>query len=255
MLTSERFAPEGKIHSVQSTPIRNLLQTCSEKEQMLAIVCHDMKNPLCVVQLEAQILLKVAEQQCKNILSEEVKNHANRILKTTDRLKTLIMDLIDKSKSEEGPFSLKKTDYDLTQLIEEVIEMNRPCIREKKLSINTFLPQTWFVHSDKNKIFQVLSNILSNAIKFTPMNGSIDVAINESGTDSIVSISDSGPGIKKTEIDFIFEKYWAGTCDKGCETGLGLFICKKIIEAHGGKIIAENVGSNGARLSFTLPQK
>ena len=246
MVPTEDFIP--------SEPIPNHSQTWADKEQMLAIVCHDMKNPLCIIQLEAQMLLKVAEQHCMNLFSEEVKNQANRILKTTDRLKTLIVDLIDKNKSEEGIFDLHKIDCDLSQLLQELIEANRPLVREKNLSIQTFLPEKYFVSVDKNRIFQVLSNILSNAIKFTPINGSIQVAIKKSGNVSIVSISDTGPGIKNSEIDFIFEKYWAGSCDGQSETGLGLFICKKIIEAHGGSIRAENVVGKGARFCFSLPQ-
>ena len=246
MVPTEDFIP--------SEPIPNHSQTWADKEQMLAIVCHDMKNPLCIIQLEAQMLLKVAEQHCMNLFSEEVKNQANRILKTTDRLKTLIVDLIDKNKSEEGLFALHKMDCDLSQLFQEVIEANRPLIREKNLSIQTFLPEKYFVFLDKNRIFQVLSNILSNAIKFTPINGSIEVAIKKSGNVSIVSISDTGRGIKNSEIDFVFEKYWTGSCEGQSETGLGLFICKKIIEAHGGSIQAENVVGKGARFCFSLPQ-
>ena len=238
---------------IQSRPIPNLQQTCADREQMLAIVCHDMKNPLCVIQLEAQILLKMAEQHCKNLLSEEVKNQANRILKTTDRLKTLIVDLVDKNKFEDGLFSLHKMDCDLSELFEEVLEANRPLVREKNISVHTFLPKKYFVYLDKNKIFQVLSNMFSNAIKFTPMNGSIEVAIKKSGNNSIVSVSDTGAGIKTSEIDFVFEKYWTGTNEGQSETGLGLFICKKIVEAHGGSIRAENVDGNGARFCFSLP--
>jgi signal transduction histidine kinase len=246
MVPTEDFIP--------SKPISNPIQSCAERDQMLAIVCHDMKNPLCVIQLEAQMLLKVAEQHCMNLLSEEVKNQANRILKTTDRLKTLIVDLIDKNKSDQGLFTLHKMDCDLSELFEEVIEANRPLTREKNLSIQTFLPEKYCVYLDKNKIFQVLSNLFSNAIKFTPINGSIEVAIKKSGNVSIVSISDTGPGIKNSEIDFVFEKYWAGSCEGQSETGLGLYICKKIVEAHGGSIKAENVIGNGARFCFSLPQ-
>ena len=127
MVPTEDFIP--------SEPIPNHSQTWANREQMLAIVCHDMKNPLCIIQLEAQMLLKVAEQHCMNLFSEEVKNQANRILKTTDRLKTLIVDLIDKNKSEEGLFTLHKMDCDLSQLFQEVIEANRPLVKEKNLSI------------------------------------------------------------------------------------------------------------------------
>lgn len=246
MVPTEDFIP--------SKPIPNPMQSCAEREQMLAIVCHDMKNPLCVIQLEAQMLLKVAEQHCMNLLSEEVRNQANRILKTTDRLKTLIVDLIDKNKSEQGLFSLHKMDCDLAQLFEEVIESNLPLVREKNLSIHTFFSEKYFLSLDKNKIFQVLSNIFSNAIKFTPANGSIEVMIKKSGNDSIVSVSDTGPGIKDSEIDFIFEKYWTGIDEGQSGTGLGLFICKQIVEAHGGSIQAANVNGNGARFCFTLPQ-
>jgi signal transduction histidine kinase len=222
------------------------------REQMLAIVSHDIKNPLSAIQLEAQMLLRVADRHAKSLLSEDVKIQANRILKTTERLKGLIADLLDKNKCEDGLTSLNKTECDISKIFKEVYDSNQLLIRQKEIIIRTSFPKEVQLLLDKNKMFQVLTNLLSNAIKFTPVNGTILLAIEESEKDFIFSISDNGPGLNPSELNLVFEKYWTGSSCGG--TGLGLFICKTIIEAHGGHIGVENLPVCGSRFWFSIPK-
>ena len=223
------------------------------REQMLAIVSHDIKNPLSAIQLEAQMLLKVADRPDKN-LSEEVKIQARRILKTTDRLKGIIVDLLDKNKSEDGLSSLTKSECDISKIYQEVFDSNRLLINQKELVVSTKFPSEVYLQLDKNKMFQVLSNLLANAIKFTPTGGSINLAIEEAEQDFIFSVSDSGPGLLPTELNLVFEKYWTGGVPGRSGTGLGLFICKTIIEAHGGHISVDNLLNSGSRFWFSIPK-
>lgn len=224
------------------------------REQMLAIVSHDIKNPLSAIQLEAQMLLKVAERPDKNLLSEEVKIQAKRILKTTDRLKGLIVDLLDKNKSEDGLASLTKSTCDISKIFQEVFDSNRLLINQKEIVVSTKFPSDVYLQLDKNKMFQVLTNLLVNAIKFTPVGGSINLAIEESQHDFIFSVSDSGPGLRPTELNMVFEKYWTGGVPGRSGTGLGLFICKTIIEAHGGHINVDNLSNSGSHFWFSIPK-
>lgn len=225
------------------------------KEQMLAIVSHDIKNPLSAIQLEAQMLLRAAERSPKSLLAEEVKIQSNRILKTTERLKILISDLLDKNKSENSLRNLKKDYVDAGRLLQEVVDTIRPHIQEQDILLKLSLPSqgTW-AFIDRNKMFQVFSNLLNNAIKFTPTKGMIHLLLEEVEHELIFNVIDSGPGLSETELPCIFEKYWSGTnaCCPG--TGLGLFICKTVIEAHGGYITVENVPDGGAKFSFSIPK-
>lgn len=225
------------------------------KEQMLAIVSHDIKNPLSAIQLEAQMLLRAVERSPKSLLSEEVKIQTNRILKTTERLKILISDLLDKNKSENSLKNLKKEYVDAGKLLQEVVDSVRPHLQEKDILLKLSLPTkgSWAL-IDRNKMFQVFSNLLNNAIKFTPPKGMIHLLMEEVEHELIFRVVDSGPGVGEMELPCIFEKYWSGSNAYCPGTGLGLFICKTVIEAHGGYITVENVPEGGAQFYFSIPK-
>lgn len=256
----ERLAPvvkrilrehETKDKEARAQKIAN--EAFAAKEQMLAIVSHDIKNPLSAIQLEAQMLLRAVARSGKSILAEEVKIQANRILKTTDRMKVLISDLLDKNKSANGLTQISKHNVSVTRLIQDVLDSIRPLIQEKEILIRSSIPHGFHISLDRNKMFQVFCNLVTNAIKFTPAGGTIQISMEEEELEYVFSVDDSGPGLKDHDIHHVFEKYWsAGTPDSG--TGLGLFICKTIVEAHGGQIFVENLPGNGARFRFTVPK-
>lgn len=250
----KRILRESEIKEKEVKANKITHQAYAAREQMLAIVTHDIKNPLSAIQLEAQMLLKVADRHGKNVLAEEVKIQANRILKTTDRLKGLIADLLDKNKTEDGLSSLKKTEVDIAKMFQDVFDTNRPLIKQKNINIRTTFLHNVQLQLDKNKMFQVLTNLLSNAIKFSPISGTIQLSIEESENDFIFSVSDNGPGLKASELNLVFEKYWTGGVIGRSGTGLGLFICKTIVEAHGGHIGVDNLIGGGSRFWFSVPK-
>lgn len=229
-------------------------EALAAKEQMLAIVSHDIKNPLSAIQLEAQMLLRAVDRSVKSLLSEEVKIQAGRILKTTERMKILISDLLDKNKSENSLAHLFKSTVEPGRLILDVVDATRPLLSEKNISLHTNLEESVFLSLDRNKMYQVFSNLLNNAIKFTPQDGGISISMEECKHEYLFSVEDSGPGLKDMELQKVFEKYWTGKSTDCAGTGLGLFICKTIIEAHGGHIFVENSPGKGARFRFTLPK-
>lgn len=228
-------------------------EALAAKEQMLAVVSHDIKNPLFAIQLEAQMLLRAVDRNGKSLLGEEVKIQANRILKTTERMKLLIQDLLDKNKSEHSLANLNRENVDVIKILHDVLESFRPLLQEKELHFKTdFHSAELILHVDRNRMFQVFSNLLNNAIKFSPQKGVISIALEDHEHDCQFSIYDSGPGLSDTKR--VFEKYWSGEGESP-GTGLGLFICKTIIEAHGGMISVENSESGGAIFRFNLPKK
>lgn len=223
------------------------------REQMLAIVSHDIKNPLAAIQLEAQMLLRSAERDGKSLLSEEVKIQARRILKTTDRLKSLVSDLLDSTRTENGLTKLKKEIHEARKLIHEAIELIRPLAQEKSINLIVNLHSEPHLSIDRNKITQVISNLLNNAIKFTPFQGRVEITFSESEFEYVFMIEDSGPGIADHFFKKVFEKYWSLNSPEG--TGLGLYICKTIVEAHAGTIsVSQGEKHLGACFKFTIPK-
>ncbi len=249
-----RVLQEGEIKEKEARMSKLADKAFAAREQMLAIVSHDIKNPLSVIQLEAQMLLKVAERNVKSVFSKDVQCQASRILKTTEKLKILIADLLDKNKTEDDLSCLKKTVCDVSVVFREVYDTNLPLLKQKTLSVNTTFPNGLMLNIDKNKMFQVLTNLLSNAIKFTPEGGRIHLGIEALEKEIIFSVSDSGPGINPSELSLVFDKYWTGCVIGKSGTGLGLFICKTIVEAHGGHILVENQRTSGSRFSFSIPK-
>ena len=254
LLVVKRILKEQETRNKEALIHHLATKALAAKEQMLAIVSHDIKNPLSAIQLEAQMLLKAADRSGKSLLAEEVKIQAKRILKTTDRMKILISDLLDKNKCENGLSQIKKANTHISKLIQDVLDSLRPLIQEKEILTKISLPPDLIGAVDRNKMFQVFSNLIMNAIKYTPAQGSIHVTAEENEHEIIFSLEDSGPGLRDAELKKVFEKYWTGNDVEGSGTGLGLFICKSIVEAHGGHIFVQNTPGRGACFRFNIPK-
>jgi signal transduction histidine kinase/ActR/RegA family two-component response regulator len=230
-------------------------QALASREQMLAIVSHDIKNPISAIQLEAQMLLRASDRSSESVLKNEVKTQANRILKTTERMKALISDLLDKSKSLNGLSDLHRDRLNVLKLLHDVLDGVKPLIEQKNIFLFISVPEDCTIYVDRNKMFQVFSNLINNSIKFTPDGGMIQVSLDERELCFIFAVEDNGSGINENDILNVFEKYWTGVPGDSSGTGLGLFICKTIIEAHGGKINVENIPHGGAKFYFTIPKE
>jgi signal transduction histidine kinase len=227
------------------------------KEEMIAIVYHDIKNPLAAIQLDAQMLEQLSYKTPDQETMEDLRLEARRILRTVNRLKNLVSDMLmqntmrQESTESNNSFIIKRQHQNPLNVLNEVLDSYRPLIKEKKIFIEKeVLQRRMQGYFDKERIFQVLSNLLGNALKFTPEGGRIKISLMEnSDGDNEFKIADSGPGLNSLEQDHLFEKFWTG----GTGTGLGLFICKTIVEAHGGEIKAESGPDKGAIFSFRIP--
>ncbi len=228
------------------------------REQMLAIVSHDIRNPLSSIQLNAQLLHRMAVSPAPDLdLGREVRAQTERILKAADRLKTLINDLLDQSAIEAGCFSVQKSDQNPVPVILEVMEIFQPLAAQKSISLQAHLSGNESrLPMDREKVIQVLSNLIGNAVKFSEPGGQIDVELHQSlkgnsPAEMVFSVQDKGPGLDPERAQKIFERFAKGKNSSG--TGLGLFIAKGIVEAHEGRIGVESVQGQGARFWFSLP--
>lgn len=226
----------------------------SHDNDALAIISHDLKNPLNAIRLDAQILLRNSKKPGNPSVQEDVKRYASRIIKTTDRLALLVSDLLENDKSENVLVSLTRTPVEAEKLLDEVIEVVSPIAKRNSLKVKKIIRgKIPLFLADKNKIFQVLLNLLSNALKFSHQHTSVQITLRSSDNKIFFSIEDSGPGIDPDVEKNLYDRYKAGN-RRGCGSGLGLYICKTIVEAHQGRITHRKADKgDGTVFEFFIP--
>jgi signal transduction histidine kinase len=219
------------------------------------VAAHELRTPI-------QPILGLSEVLCSKIKDTEQLSYLDVINKNAKRLLQLADDILDVTKIESQSLKLKKESFDLQELIMAVVNEHDEIIKKSDRNIKlAYVPKdergskSILVEADRGRISQVVSNLLSNAIKFTE-EGSVIVATEINDNDNknaiIVRVKDSGVGIDCDILPKLFAKFVSKSFQG---TGLGLFISKSIIEAHGGKIWAENNSDGkGATFSFTLPR-
>jgi len=224
------------------------------KSDFVANVSHELRTPLTAIKGAIDLLLR----EVAGPLNEKQTHYLARVRSNTHRLAGLINDVLDLSRIEEGKIDLQAERVSLAGLVHEVVETLKPLATEKEIVIRATIPESsLLVWADRDKITQILTNLIGNAVKFIPTAGRVTVSgIIIDGEWVRVSVADNGPGIPLEEKDRVFEKFYqvaeaGGAKPKG--TGLGLAISKALIELHGGKIWVESGLSLGSTFHFTLP--
>lgn len=224
------------------------------KSDFVSNVSHELRTPLTAIKGAVDLMLR----ELAGPLTEKQIHYLTRLRSNTQHLAGLINDLLDLSKIESGKIELKASRVALDALVHEVLETLRPIAAEKEIALDeTIYAPSILVWADRDKVNQVLMNLIGNAIKFTPIQGRVTVSASRNGEGNVqVSVSDTGPGIPPDESENIFEKFYQiteaeGTKPKG--TGLGLAICKSLVALHGGKIWVESKPTGGSIFCFTLP--
>lgn len=224
------------------------------KSDFVSNVSHELRTPLTAIKGAVDLVLR----EVAGPLTEKQAHYLTRVRSNTQYLAGLINDLLDLSKIESGKIEVKSSRVSLGGLVYEVMETLRPVAAEKKVTLEATLAEpSILIWADRDKINQVLINLIGNAIKFTGAQGKVTVSAARNGNESIqVSVSDTGPGIATEEAEKIFDRFYqikenSGSKPKG--TGLGLAICKALVELHGGKIWVESNGHHGCTFFFALP--
>lgn len=219
-----------------------------------AMIAHDLRSPLSNSIAMCEMLLG----ELFGALNEEQKKWIAKIETGSRNLVILVSDFLDLSKLEAGRLDLRRQPVDLMDLIGTAVENCMAIARNKRISLRSVIdPDLPQIHADPRRIDQVLNNLLSNAAKFTPEGGKIEVRARRDKHSGIrVQVSDDGVGISADEMGSLFQKYCqtsSGMYSKHNGTGLGLVVCKMIVEAHGGKIWAESEEGKGSTFTFVLP--
>ncbi len=220
------------------------------RDEFLAIVAHDLRNPLNGIHLRTSLLLRKSDE----IASGELREQLEQITVLARRMNALIADLLDVVAIDTGHLRIERSPHDPMKIVRGAIESAGPTCTEERLVLTVAAPEGCPpVSCDLNRVLQVLGNLLTNAIKFTPEGGTIAVEVTPLEREVRFSIADSGPGISDGSRGHVFERYWrGGEGNVAGGVGLGLFIAKGIVEGHGGRIWLESEIGNGSRFSFTL---
>jgi len=222
-----------------------------EKSAFVSNVSHEFKNPLNVIKGSLSSMI----EGVTGTINSQQKEMLELGKKTVDRLIRLVRDLLDLSKIEAGKMEIKKEEVDIVSLADEVLTFYEREISKKEILLKKEIPQDiGLILADKDKLVGVITNLLNNAVKYTPAGGKISVGLEGTEREVRFEISDTGPGIPKESYEKIFNKFERITAEKMEGTGLGLPITKDIIELHKGKIWVESGHGKGSKFIFTLPR-
>ncbi len=235
----------------KNSQLEKLVKT---RDKYLGMAAHDLRNPLGALSNMCVILL----DEDTGPLNDTQRELIELVQETADHMLTLVEDMLDISKIESGNLSLNFEKPDMIQLVNRSVSLNYHLSRKKNITIITEYPPTpVIVRADSKKILQVLDNLISNAIKFSNAGSEVRVEVDSADSHVEVSVIDLGKGIPEKEMKQLFSPFpKISVTSTGGEksTGLGLAICKKIVEGHNGRIGAESEEGKGSRFYFTLPK-
>ncbi len=234
-----------------------LLELEKVRDGLFHMIVHDLRNPLTAISTYLQLSAMDAENP-----SEPQQPRLHRCLFFCHELERMIQNLLDTSKMEEGKMQLNREAVDLSQMVEEVLERFTPTLEERKIALsfsgNGDIPK---ISLDRSILKRVISNLVDNAIRYTPKGGTIAVSLDLAPLEEALclSIKDSGPGLPAEYHQKIFDKFEQVTLkkdgDRAGSSGLGLTFCKMAVEAHGGKIWVESEGlGKGCNFRVHLPK-
>jgi signal transduction histidine kinase len=227
------------------------------KDDFVSSVSHELRSPLSAISGYVELLTSKPLEQ---IVPEKRQKAFNIIQESTSRLTQFINDILDVAKLKSGRVEIRKSPFNIKHASEEIFGLFAPLFDKKKIQSFVYIDASVpVIPADEEKLKQVITNLVSNALKFTPEGGAISISVQDDGEKLIASVSDTGIGIPKEYLGTIFERFKQvpGTREKigGPKgTGLGLAIAKGVVEAHGGKIWAESEPGKGSTFRFTLPK-
>ncbi|MDB5971694.1 MAG: His Kinase (Phospho-acceptor) protein [Hydrocarboniphaga sp.] len=230
---------------------QELARALQVRDDVLAVVSHDLRDPLNVVAMAGSMLQQIGTE--KN--EPQTLEIAGMLQRSVERMQRMIADLLDMATLRSGRLSIQTRRGEVAGLLGEAVAAWQPAAQKKRIDLRCEMPQdNGDLQFDRQRMLQVFSNLIGNAIKFCDTGASIVVSALVERDSVRFSVVDTGPGIKDGDLDKLFDPYWSGGREARGGTGLGLYITRGIVEAHGGRIWAENRGDGGAALRFVLPK-
>jgi signal transduction histidine kinase len=221
-------------------------RAAAAREEILAVVSHDLRNPLQAIMMSTTLVHDTTRE-------EVTRRYALTMTNAAQRMKHMIDELLEASQIENDKVVLCCEPIEARDLVDAAVELFHARADERSVTLSCEVSLGRIV-ADRERVIEVLSNLFGNALKFTPRGGHIAVRADLAGDMGRFSIADDGPGIAADKVSHLFERYWQGDQRKGREgLGLGLYICKRLVEAHHGAIGVESAVGKGTTFWFTVP--
>jgi len=223
-------------------------KTETDREDLMGFVVHELRNPLTSIRLSNEVITAQIKDIADNDLVQMLEKNKSHI----DRLNRMIAELYDAAKVGGGQFSLNMATFNFNECVEETISMVVSMHPDSEIRFAGDADVE--VHADRYRIAQVISNYLSNAIKYSQSPHKITIELTVIDNHIRFAVEDQGTGITPSQLPFVFDRFFRATKTRSLEgIGLGLFLCKRIIQAHGGEVWATSADGKGSIFYFTLP--
>lgn len=231
-LASERFAADHRL---------------AYRDELLGVVSHDLRSHLSALLMRTAVIAETRAHDAELLV------HVDTMQRAIAHMDKLVSDLLDMATLELGRLRIERTAMDLVSIVADEVRVHFPAAKAHSIHLALDAPRTpIMVQIDPTRMSRVLMNVLTNALKFTPEGGRIEVSVEHDGNDACISVKDTGPGIPADKLEAIFERFSrAGTLAHG--HGLGLYIARAIINAHGGRIWVESKQGEGSTFRIRLP--
>lgn len=222
------------------------------RDELVAVVSHDLRSPLTAIVMQCGMMQRLVAADASPS-SKRLHSAIDTLQRATARMTHLLEDLLDTSKIEAGRYSISPQPLEVSQLLEDAWSLLTPQALNKFIDLTFTAEPALKIMADPERMFQVLSNLVGNAIKFTPREGRISVtAMVENGL-AVITVADSGTGIAADQLPHVFERYWRIREGNPSGSGLGLYISQGIVRAHGGELTASSEPGVGSVFRFTVP--
>jgi signal transduction histidine kinase len=244
---------QDRTSALQAT-VEQLQELNRLKSAFVGVVSHELRTPLTAMKAFTENLLDGIAGE----LSAKQHDYISRIRRNTDRLTRMINELMDLSKLEAGKVELRSQELSVAELFADLQDVFRPVAERQDIALNAILAHGLPpVHGDRDKLYEVLANLLENALKFTPAGGRVEIRTKVLNDEFLeVSVSDTGCGIPHEHLDRVFDKFYqVQSVSNHGGAGLGLAIAKGLVELHGGVMAVTSAPGQGSQFSFTLPYR
>jgi signal transduction histidine kinase len=220
------------------------------RQEAVAVVSHDLRNPMNAIATSATLMSMAIEKGNTDGLLPRVQTIQNAV----NRMNALIRDLLDTTRIQSGGLAINLQLEDFGVIVGQIAQLLGPTLNAKKQTFEITLPENGVrAACDRERIFQVLSNLVGNASKFGPEGSAIAIRVTPAPDEILVEVIDRGPGISAEHMQHIFEPYWRASPQRQTGLGLGLAIAKGIVDAHRSRLWVESRVGEGSRFCFTLP--
>jgi PAS domain S-box-containing protein len=217
------------------------------RDDMIAVVSHDLGNPLSAIRIGTTLMMRSAAD-------DGARRHLEFIRQSAQQMETLVNDLLDVKRLESGNMALRTETVAIPDVMHNVLEVFRPIAEGRSVALESRCgPQLPDISGDRQRLIQVLSNLVGNALKFTEAGGRVIIDARETRDVVLFSVTDTGSGIEPAHLPHIFDRFWQARREGRKGLGLGLAIARGVVEAHGGHIWAESTPGEGSTFLFSIP--